>query len=309
MSTSPPPHSPSVDESSSSRQQGLLLGALGMLGFSFTLPMTRIALVDFHPVVVGLGRAVIASFLAGTILLIRKESFPGRRHLKALITVALGVVVLFPFLTSLALRWVPASHGAIVVALLPLATALAAVWRAHERPSRGFWWASFAGSSAVILFALSESGWKLEPADGILLLAVAACSVGYAEGGRLAREIGGFSVIAWALLLAAPVLAIPVGWTIWRGGLSGSIEAWGALSYVTIISVFLGFWAWYIGLARGGVARVSQLQLLQPFLTLVWAHLLLGEKITPLMAGVAVFVVGAVAIGRRASIQRRPQPL
>lgn len=284
--------------------RGLFFGAVGMTCFSFTLPMTRLAVADLDPIVVGLGRALVAAVFAAIILLWKREAVPARRQWPGLLIVALGAIVGFPLLTSIALRHAPSAHAAVVTGLLPLFTALFAVMRAHERPSRAFWFAACAGSSAVVLFALAESGWKILPADALLLLAVVLCSLGYAEGGRLARELGGWRLICWALLLAAPLVAGPVAWNIWRHGLHASPRAWFGFGYVSLVSVFLGFIVWYQGLALGGVARVGQLQLLQVFLTFGWAALILGEHIAPLTLLTAVFVIGAVALGRRAAIAR-----
>jgi drug/metabolite transporter (DMT)-like permease len=198
------------------------------------------------------------------------------------------------------LRHVPASHGAIVIGLLPLSTALFGAWLAHERPSAGFWFAAFAGSAAVTIYALSESHWTVRPADGLLICAAILCGLGYAEGGRLSRELGGLATISWALVLASPVLALVVIWNVLGTGLHASAWAWAAFSYTGVVSMFLGFWAWYHGLALGGIARVGQVQLLQVFFTLVWARLLLHEAVPARAIGTAMVVVGAVVLGRRA---------
>lgn len=284
--------------------RGMLLGAIGMLCFSFTLPMTRLAVAELDPIIVGLGRALVAAFFGTLILLWKRDALPARRHWLSLLVVALGAIIGFPLLTSLALRHAPSAHAAVVTGLLPLSTALFAVLRAHERPSRGFWLAAVAGSSLVVIFALAESGWKITPSDSLLLLAVAACGLGYAEGGRLARELGGWRVICWSLLIAVPLVAVPVIWSIAQHGLHASPRAWLGFTYVSVISVFLGFIVWYQGLALGGVARVGQLQLLQPFLTFAWAALILEEPIGPLTLITAACVVVIVALGRRAAVRR-----
>jgi drug/metabolite transporter (DMT)-like permease len=284
--------------------RGLLLGGLGMLSFSVTLPLTRLVVAELDPVFAGLGRALVAAALAVATLAWRRDPFPARRHLPGLAIVALGVVVGFPLFLSLAMRSAPASHGAVVVGLIPLSTALFAVLRTHERPSRGFWMATFAGSAAVVGFALAEGGGRFQAADGLLLLAVIFCGLGYAEGGRLARELGGWRVISWALVLAAPFIVAPVVMAGTTHGLHASVRAWAAFGYTGAISMFLGFWAWYYGLAHGGVARVSQVQLLQPFFTITWAAVLLGEHITLFTVVTAVFVAAIVAVGRRTAILR-----
>ena len=274
--------------------RGLLLGFLGIAGFSLTLPMTRVAVAEIDPIVVGLGRSLISVFLAAGLLAWRRDPFPGRRYVPGLLVIALGVIVGFPVFSALALRRVPAAHGAVVAGLLPLATALCATIRAHERPSRGFWLAAVAGSATVVGFMVVENGARLVRADVFLLLAVATCGVGYAEGGRLSRELGGWRVLSWALVLAAPFLTVPVGMSIAAHGLHASPAAWGALAYMGIVSMFLAFWAWYHALAIGGVARVSQVQLVQPFLSLAAARFLLGERV----AEQDVLLEDVIGVGR-----------
>ncbi len=281
-------------------RRGWLYGALGVLGFSLTLPMTRVAVHELPPVFVGLGRALVAALPGAVLLRLRGTPRPRRRHLPGLLAVALGVIVGFPLLTAFALREVPASHGAIVVGLLPLATALFGAWLSHERPSAGFWLAAVAGSAAVVAFALSEGGWTVRPADGLLVAASVLCGLGYAEGGRLSRELGGLATISWALVLASPPIAVAVAWSAHASGLHASAAAWAAFGYTGVVSMFLAFWAWYHGLALGGIARIGQVQLLQVFLTLAWAHLLLHEAVTAKAIAASVVVVGSVALGRRA---------
>ncbi len=279
-------------------RKGLWFGFLGVASFSLTLPATRLAVHDFDPLVVTLGRALIAFLLAAGALLATRQRRPTPAQWRQLAVIASGVVLGFPLLTAWAMRYVPASHGAVVLGLLPLFTAGAAALRGGERPSLRFWVASAAGSAAVVAFGLSQGAGSLHLADLALLGAVLAAAIGYAEGGRLAREMGGWQVISWALVLAAPFLAIPAWFAVQAHGLPGTPQSWLAFAYVGVVSQFLGFFAWYKGLALGGVARVSQLQLLQPFLTLLASGLFLGEAITPSSLGVAVLVFTAVLLGR-----------
>ncbi len=279
----------------SQQTEGIVMGSIGVLCFSFTLPATRLADPLLGGVVVGLGRALVAAILALLLLLVRRESLPARRHWPGLAVVALGVVVGFPLFSSLALQSLPASHGAVVTGLLPAVTAVMAVVRAGERPSKLFWGSCLVGVLAVLFFALSQGAGQLHPADLLLLLAVLLGGLGYAEGGRLAREMGGWRVICWALVLMAPFLVLPVLFSLHLHGNPAQPAAWFGFAYVCIVSMFLGFFAWYRGLAIGGVARTGQLQLLQPVLTLLWASLLLGENITPLMVLASVFVIACAA--------------
>jgi drug/metabolite transporter (DMT)-like permease len=279
-------------------------GALGVAAFSGTLPATRLALPAFGPVTVGLGRAVVAAALAGLALAVRRPPAPTRAQWRQIAVVALGVVVGFPVLSALALRVVGASHGAVLVGLLPVATAVAAVARAGERPAVAFWVASLAGTAAVVAFALVQGAGHLRAADVLLLGAVAAGAVGYAEGGVLARRMPGWQVISWALLLSAPVLVpvCAVGLAL-RPPHAPDAAAWLGMAYVALVSMFLGFVAWYHGLARGGVARVGQIQLAQPVLTLLWAALLLGEHVgtATVVAALAVLVLTVLTQRARAA--------
>jgi drug/metabolite transporter (DMT)-like permease len=286
---------------------GLGYGFLGVLGFSLTLPATRVAVTYLDPTVVGLGRALVAAVLAAALLWLTGQRRPSRAQFGGLAIVAAGVILGFPFLSAWALRRVPAAHGAIVLGLMPLATSFAAMLRAGERPSRGFWAASAVGSLVVVGFAASMGAGQLQMADLALLGGVAAAALGYAEGGRLAREMGGWQVICWALVLAAPVLALPVAVVALQTGLAAPPVAWLGFGYVAVISQLLAFFAWYRGLAMGGIARVGQVQLLQPFLTIVASALLLGEPLTALMLGAALAVVVSVAVGRRAAVSRPSQ--
>ncbi len=289
--------------------KGLAWGMLGVLAFSLTLPATRAAVPALGSTVVGLGRALVAASLAGLLLLALRERPPARRHWPGLAVVALGVVVGFPLCSALALRAVPAVHGAVVVGLLPTATAVMAVLRAGERPPRVFWLACLAGTAAVLAFAAAEGAGRPRAADLLLLAAVALGALGYAEGGRLARELGGWRVISWALLLAAPFLAAPVALAIAARGLDAGPGAWLGFAYLSVVSMFLGFFAWYRGLALGGVARVGQVQLLQPVLTLGWGALLLGERVGARTVLAALLVVACVGLTRWSWKPRPSSPL
>lgn len=277
--------------------QGYVLGLLGVLAFSGTLPATRAAVAYLDPVFVGLGRALVAAVLAAAVLAATRTPWPPRELWGRLVVVALGVVVGWPVLSALAMRHVPAAHGAVVAGLLPLATALAGAAIAHERPSRRFWACAIAGSAVVVAFALWEGGGTLQPADLLLVAAVAAAAVGYAEGARLSRILGGWQVISWVLVLSAPVLVLPV-WLVAGGRIPDAPPtAWAGFAYVALISMFLGFFAWYRGLALGGIAAVGQLQLLQPFFTIIASAWLLGEAVDGATYLAAALVVAAIAMG------------
>jgi len=278
----------------------VLLGAIGVVGFSFSLPATRLALRDIDPWVVAFGRALVAAALSVLVLRAARAPWPTRAQVRSLAVVAAGVVIGFPLLTSLALHHRTAAHGAIVVGLAPAATAVMAVLRAGERPSRAFWAASAAGTVAVLVFAFVSGAGSLRVTDLELLLAVALVGLGYAEGGALARELGGTRTICWALVLSAPLLVPVVAVRLAQTGFHVHGDSAFGFAYVAGVSMFAAFFAWYAGLARGGVARIGQIQLAQAPLTLLWAGLFLGERVTVGAALTAVLVVGCVAATQKA---------
>jgi drug/metabolite transporter (DMT)-like permease len=281
---------------------GFVYGLLGILTFSITLPATRIALTGFDPVFVGLGRAIVAAGLALILLVITRQQMPPIRFIPRFAIVAAGVVIGFPLLSAIAMQDAPASHGAVITGLLPLATALCGVWRAGELPSLQFWIFASLGSTLIVCFALLSGGGSIRLADLALLGAVGAAGLGYAEGAVLARIFGSWQVICWSLLLSAPVL-LPIVWQHLPANVSAiSPNAILGFLYVSIFSMFLGFFAWYRGLALGGIARIGQLQLLQPFLTISASAILLGEHLSIATLGFAAAVIGCVALGKRAAI-------
>lgn len=233
------------------------------------------------PLFIGSGRAVVAALLAATALAAARAARPVGAQWWRVGVVAGGVVVGFPVLTSYALTTTPASHGAVVVALLPAVTAVVAVVRTGERPGRPFWVFSLAGAVAAVLFALLSNGGlgSLHVADLLLFGAVLAAAIGYAEGGLLAREIGAWQTVSWALVVSAPLMVGLAVVAVADQAPSGTAAQWAAFGYLSVVSMFLGFFAWYRGLAIGPMARVSQVQLAQPVMTICWATLLLGEQV------------------------------
>lgn len=284
-------------------QLGWLLGLAGVLIFSLTLPATRYAVQELAPAVVGLGRTLPAALLALLVVAAHRR-LPRRCDLPDLVVCALGVVFGFPLFSALAMRTVDASHGAVVLAVLPLFTAIAAAVLAKERPSAGFWlWAGL-GSASVLGFALSRSRGGLALGDLHLLIAAGLAAIGYAAGGRLARVVPGLLVIAWALILSLPALLLLGLWLWPLVRWEASAVAWGCFAYVAVMSQFLGFFFWYRGLALGGIARVGQVQLLQTFFTLAASALLLGERLDGATLGFALLTLACVWRARRARIGR-----
>jgi drug/metabolite transporter (DMT)-like permease len=289
------PQTPTTKASSS----GWLNGFIGVLIFSASLPATRLAVREFSPFFLTAARASIAGLLALGLLLLFKERRPARHQLGPLAIVAAGVVLGFPLLTALALQYVTSAHSIVFLGLLPLATASFGVWRGGERPRPAFWLFSVLGSLLVVGFSLSQ-GLTASPAgDLLMLLAILVCGLGYAEGAKLSRTLGGWQVISWALVLALPLMAL-LSWFKAPPDFTGiTAPAWLSLAYVSVFSMLIGFVFWYRGLAQGGIAAVGQLQLLQPFFGLALAATLLHEQVSPLMLGVTVAVILCVAGSRK----------
>jgi drug/metabolite transporter (DMT)-like permease len=284
----------------------VFLGFLGVLAFSFTLPATRVAVEQLDPTFVGIGREAFAAILAGLILILTRASFPSRAQLRRLAIVAFGVVFGWPLFTAIALQGVTSAHSAVIVGILPAATAVAAVLRAGERPARGFWLASLAGLIAVLAFAASQGAGLPSTDDLLILIAVALSAIGYAEGGALARELPAWQVICWAVLLSAP-LTVPIALVAAAGSdVHADADAWLGFAYVAGVSALLGFFPWYAGLARGGVAKIGQVQLVQPLLTLAWSAALLGEHVSAITLFAAVLVVLCVVGTQRTQVGQAP---
>ncbi len=274
-------------------------GLLGVIIFSGSLPATRVAIGGFTPLFLTSARAVIAALLGAALLLALRQKHPGKEDLVPLALVALGVVIGFPLLTALALQHVTSAHSIVFVGLLPLATAIFGVVRGGERPKPVFWLFSVTGAASVAGFALAGSSSASLAGDLLMVAAILLCGLGYAEGAGLSRRLGGWQVISWALLVALPVMAVialatlPEAWA----GIGG--PAWLGLAYVSVFSMLVGFVFWYRGLARDGIAGVSQLQLLQPFFGLALAGLLLGEPVAWTMIAATGLVVVCVAGAKR----------
>ncbi|MCI9887800.1 DMT family transporter [Micrococcales bacterium 31B] len=286
---------------SAPRLRGIALGALGVLAFSFTIPLTRLAVHGMSPLFIANGRAVVAAILAALMLAVTRPARPRGVQWARLAVVAGGIVLGFPLLTSLALQTAPASHGTIVIALLPAATAIAATLRAKERQGARFWAFNGLGAAAALAFGALQGGRFEVPtaADALLIAAVIAAAVGYAEGALLARELGAWQTISWALLVAAPATLALTWVSLGEGVPHGGAIEWLAFGYLGVVSMYVGFFAWYGGLALGPIASVSQVQLVQPMLSLAWAGLLLGEHLGP-----AVWIGGAIVIACAAGAVR-----
>ncbi|WFU25175.1 DMT family transporter [Bradyrhizobium sp. CB1717] len=274
-------------------------GLLGVIIFSGSLPATRVAVGGFSALFLTSVRAVIAALIGAAMLGLLRQSWPERRNLASLAIVSIGVVVGFPLLTALALQHITSAHSIVFIGLLPLSTAIFAVLRGGERPKPLFWLFAILGSATVVGFALSSDGSASLTGDLLMVAAIVLCGLGYAEGAALSRRLGGWQVISWALLLALPLM-VPVVALTWPSTWSGvDTPAWIGLAYVSVFSMFVGFIFWYRGLAIGGIARVGQLQQLQPFFGLALAGFLLHEPVAWSMIAATAFVVVCVFFARR----------
>ena len=297
----PPPPSPT------DTRRGFLLGGLGVVIFAMTLPMTRLAVGDasapqLPPAFVTAGRAALAGLLSVLYLLAVRAPWPPRRHATALAFSALGTVVGFPLSLALALREVPAMHAAVVTGLMPLSTAVIGALAFRQRPSTGFWACALAGCALVLLFAAWQGGGAPSAGDGWLLLAVLFTGIGYVAGAKVAVDLPAPQVICWVLVCSLP-LTLPAALWAWPSA-PASGAAWGGFLYVSLFSMWLGFFAWYRGLTLGGVVRVSQVQLVQPFIALLFAVPVLGERLDGMTVLFSLAVIAVVFVGKRMPVAR-----
>jgi len=279
-----------------------------VVGFSGTPPATRAVVEACGPWIASFGRVALAGVLAGAILVARRERWPTGAQWRRLAVVAAGVVLGFPVLSAIALRQLSSAHAALLVGVLPLVTALVGRLRGGERPSPAFWLAATGGFGAVAIFALARGGGTFHAVDGVMLGAVASAAVGYSEGAILAREMGGWRVICWALVLVAPVI-VACALALGRAAPPGRCAVAGApvvlgLGYLGLVNMLLAFFAWYRGLAEAGIAKASQLQLAQMPLSLLWSALLLGERIGARELLTAAAVIGSLALVVRSRVAR-----
>ncbi len=289
--------------------QGLWLGTLGVAIFALTLPMTRLAVgtaeaPQLSGGFIALGRAVVAAVLSAAFLAATRAPLPRREDWWPLAITSAGVVFGFPLLTSAAMRHVEAVHASVIIGVLPLATAMVGAWLQRQRPSAGFWLCAALGSALVAAFAVLRSGstgLAIEPADALLLAAVGCAAIGYGYGAQLSRRMRAEHVICWALVIALP-LTLPAAIAT-RPQAAVSAPAWWGFAYVAVFSMWLGFFAWYRGLALGGTVRVSQVQLVQPFLSMLFAVPLLGESLDAVTVGFSLAVIATVFVGKKMPVE------
>ncbi|MBC5765030.1 DMT family transporter [Ramlibacter albus] len=288
--------------------QGLWLGLAGVVIFALTLPMTRLAVgtpadPQMSGVFIALGRAAVAAIFSAAYLLATRAPWPTREQWLPLAITSAGVVFGFPLFTSIAMRYVEAVHASVIVGVLPLATAAVGAMLHRQKPSPGFWACAAAGSALVVAFAVLKagSGVALHPADALLLAAMGCAAVGYGYGARLSQTMRAEHVICWALVISLPV-TLPFALAT-RPQHELNDSAWWGFAYVAVFSMWIGFFAWYRGLALGGTVRVSQVQLVQPFLSMLFAVPLLGERLDTLTLAFAVAVIATVFVGKKMPVQ------
>jgi drug/metabolite transporter (DMT)-like permease len=283
---------------------GTLYGALGMVTFSLTLPATRAAVLHIDPAVVAFGRPLISAVFAGALLIATRQPFPERRYWFSFALIIIGLVIGVPLTFAWGMHALPSAHGAITLGLLPIATAFVGAVRAGERPSKRFWMASAIGSVTVLAWAWMNGAGQIRAGDVVLMLSVAVSALGYAEGARVAREMSGWQVTSWAIVLGAPLHIIPFALA-WRAHPPTAVpfSSWAAFAYIILVSQWLGMFAWLKGLSTGGIARIGQIQLLQPFCTFAFAAGFLHETVTLAMLIAAALVVASVAVARNAPVE------
>ena len=284
--------------------KGMLIGFIGILIFSLTLPVTKIAVLSFDPYFIAFGRASLAGLVALAYLLYAKAPLPNKTELVKFSVIALGVVFGFPIFTTIAMKEGSSSHGAVILGMMPLATTVIGVLRFKEKPSVGFWVVSLAGALLVVIYALLKSSGSFTSIDVLLVLGGICACVGYVEGGELSRKMEPRNVISWALVVALPVNLTMAFITFKVDYLGADTLAWTSFLYLGLFSMFLGFFFWYEGLAIGGIARVSQVQLLQPFCTLIMASILLGDQITFINMVFACLVISTVILSKTMFVRR-----
>lgn len=282
-------------------KSGWIYGFIGVAIFSASLPATRIAVAEFDPLFLTFARAAIAGIVALAMLVLLRQKRPETGDLLSLFIVAVGVVVGFPLLTAFALQHITSAHSIVFIGLLPLATALFGVLRAGDHPRLAFWVFSILGSALVAGFALTQDLSASLAGDLLMFGAIIICGLGYAEGGKLSRKLGGWQVISWALVLSLPLMAALALFTMPVTFSGISTPAWASLAYVSLFSMLIGFVFWYHGLATGGIAAVGQLQLLQPFMGLMLAAFLLGETVSVAMVFVSIAVIACVVGAKKFS--------
>lgn len=284
----------------SPQSKGIFLGVLAVIAFSLTLPTNRHAVAEIEPLFIGFGRVAIAGVVAAALLLVYKAKFPNREQLKMVFWIMPGVAFLFPVFSAWSMKYMTASNGSIIMGIMPMCTAIFAVWLARERPSPLFWVAAIAGVVLVMLYSMPEQGVGMSAGDVMLIIGTVVGALGYAYGGLLAKTMPSWQVICWVVVLALPVTLPAALYTMPSDISAISTGAWGSFFYLALISQLFGFFLWYHAMYLGGIARVGQIQLLQPFFTLLFAWAWLGEQLSLETWVFAVLIMMTVFFAQKA---------
>jgi drug/metabolite transporter (DMT)-like permease len=283
--------------------KGMLIGFGGIAIFSLTLPVSKIAVQVLDPYFIVFGRAALAGLIALAYLIAIRARLPARATLPGFVLIALGAVFGFPLFITIAMMQGPSSNGAVILGILPLVTTVLGAIRFKERPSVGFWLSSVMGTILVLLYALMQGAGQLSYFDALLMVACVCAAVAYVEGAKLSARMKPKIVISWALVFSLPVSLFFSALSFKTDYVYAGLDIWLSFAYLGIFSMFVGFFFWYEGLRIGGIARVSQVQLLQPFCTLIASSILLGESLTLLNLVFAALVVSTVMVGKRMLIK------
>lgn len=284
--------------------KGMFVGLVGIVIFALTVPMSKLAVDVFSPTFVSFGRATLAGCAGLLYILWLKAPLPPWKTIKKILVIIGGIVIGFPYLMTLAMSKGSSSHAGIILGFMPMMTTIVGVIRFKERPSKGFWIASFIGTALVLIYALIQGAGQLSMMDFLLLLAAIFSAIGYAQGGDLSREISPKLVISWAVVLSLPFNGLITFLAFQEEYLYVDIHYWCAFLFLGLFSMYIGFFFWYAGLSMGGISRVSQVQLLQPFFTLIFANLFLSEKLTAINFIFAALVVLSILVGKKMLVVR-----
>jgi len=284
--------------------KGMLIGFVGVIIFGLTLPISKLAVEVFSPEFISFGRAFVAGLAGLTYILVQRAPIPSWAIIKRMLLIILGIVVCFPYLMTLAMAKGSSSHGGIILGFMPLLTTIVGVVKFKERPSKGFWIASLLGTSVVLIYALIQGSGSLSYMDFLLLGATIFSALGYAEGGELSRIMSPKIVISWAVVISLPINGLVTYLTFQPEYLHVDLQYWSSFLFLGLFSMFIGFFFWYEGLSIGGISRVSQVQLLQPFITLVCANLILSERLELINFVFAALVVSSVLVGKQMLVKR-----
>ena len=290
----------------SNENKGFIYGFVGILIFSLTPVATKIALGsdnnELSAEFITFGRSAVAGFLALLYLLFFKKKIPQKSDLMNFSIIALCLTIGFPLSLSYGLIYSTSIHAGVILAFLPLATAIFASFYFKQRASISFWLCALIGSIIIIIYILIHNqnvnaNFKISHYDILFCIAVIAAAIGYNFGAKLTKNMSSAEVISWALVLALPLHFTLAIYYFPKSEIS--IIAWLGFFYTALFSQWIGFFAWYKALDLGGAVRVSQIQLLMPFLTFAFSILFLGEILDSLAIVFSAIIIFLIYVSRR----------